>query len=129
MALKAIGDVLAKVGIKAPWKVTGVASHVEYKDAILKASNSVAVRRGTPASQPEKVAIPNSEPENVFNIRYYDRKERMTAATWPSHPTPPTPSPYKTVVPEGEKPVTLGKPFRWGKTVPYLDYENNGYTM
>jgi hypothetical protein len=30
-------------------QVTGVASHVEYKDAILKASNTAAVRQHTPA--------------------------------------------------------------------------------
>ena len=26
-------------------------------------------------------------------------------------------------------PPTIGKPFRWDKTVSLLDYENNGYTM
>mmetsp|Transcript_37200 Transcript_37200/g.104974 ORF Transcript_37200/g.104974 Transcript_37200/m.104974 type:complete len:130 (+) Transcript_37200:96-485(+) len=129
MSLKKFGEALAKMGIKAPWQVTGPASHVEYKEAILKANAANVVRKHTPASQPMKVIIPQSELENIYNIRYYDRKERVPAAAMPSHkPADPEPV-FKTLVPDMEKPIMFGKPFNFKKTVPLLDYENNGYTL
>uniref|UniRef100_A0A061RVG9 Uncharacterized protein n=1 Tax=Tetraselmis sp. GSL018 TaxID=582737 RepID=A0A061RVG9_9CHLO len=129
MALKAVGDFVKKLGLKAPWQITGPASHVEYKEAYAKVGAPSALRKIAPASQPVKVAIPQSETENIYNIRYYDRKARMGTPQMPSH-KPPTPeSPYKTVIPDMEKPATLGRPFNFRKTVQLSDYENNGYTL
>jgi len=135
MALKAIGNALAKLGVKAPWQITGPASHVEYKDAILQVGNAAAGRKGTPASQPMKVIIPHSETDNIFNTRYYNRKERLAAAMTPADlnhtPAPPAPSkePLEgAVVPEMERPHFFGTPFRFDEKVALNDYQNNGYT-
>merc|ERR1711988_269547 len=140
MAFKALGNALSKLGVKAPWQITGPASHVEYKDAIVKVGSAAAVRKGTPASQPHKVQIPHTEDHNIFNTRYYDRKERLAAAMGkapPKHtPRPADPSTFPpitdAVFPDPEafpKPPTLGTPFRkwgpgFGERVPLMDYKN-----
>ena len=66
-----ISQTLKKV---APWKITGPASDPEWQNVPVSAED---YRARAPASFPqENVKIPNSEPERVFNVRYYPRDAR-----------------------------------------------------
>ena len=58
----------------APWKITGPASDPEWQNVPVSAED---YRARAPASFPqENVKIPNSEPDRVFNVRYYPRDAR-----------------------------------------------------
>ena len=66
-----ISQTLKKV---APWKMTGPASDPEWQNVPVSAED---YRARAPASFPhENVKIPNSEPDRVFNVRYYPRDAR-----------------------------------------------------
>ena len=66
-----ISQTLKKV---APWKMTGPASDPEWQNVPVSAED---YRARAPASFPhENVKIPNSEPDRVFNVRYYRRDAR-----------------------------------------------------
>ena len=66
-----ISQTLKKV---APWKITGPASDPEWQNVPVSAED---YRARAPASFPhENVKIPNSEPDRVFNVRYYPRDAR-----------------------------------------------------
>ncbi|EHA8587869.1 putative Versican core protein [Cocos nucifera] len=58
---------------KAPWEITGPCADPEYRTAIPKATE---YRRFSPATAPAKVCVPTSEPETVFDIKYYTRDRR-----------------------------------------------------
>ena len=58
----------------APWKITGPASDPEWQNVPVSAED---YRFRSPASFPsENVKVPNSEPDRVFNTRYYPRDSR-----------------------------------------------------
>ncbi|XP_057467910.1 uncharacterized protein LOC130757207 [Actinidia eriantha] len=59
--------------IKKPWEITGPVSGPEYMDAVPKATE---YRIFCPATVPEKAIVPTSEPETVFDIKYYSRDQR-----------------------------------------------------
>lgn len=59
--------------IKKPWEITGPCASPEYRSALPKATE---YRPFCPATPPEKVCIPTSEPETVFDIKYYTRDRR-----------------------------------------------------
>ncbi|KAG6502748.1 hypothetical protein ZIOFF_035035 [Zingiber officinale] len=59
--------------IKKPWEITGPCADPEYRSAIPMA---MEYRPFSPATPPAKVCIPTSEPETVFDIKYYTRDRR-----------------------------------------------------
>ncbi|KAJ0980171.1 hypothetical protein J5N97_008426 [Dioscorea zingiberensis] len=58
---------------KKPWEITGPCSDPEYREAIPMA---LEYRRFCPATVPAKAIIPSSDPETVFDIKYYTRDRR-----------------------------------------------------
>ncbi|XP_074555615.1 uncharacterized protein LOC141811484 [Curcuma longa] len=56
--------------VKKPLEITGPYADLECRSALPKATE---YRSFCPATAPEKVCIPTSEPETVFDIRYYSR--------------------------------------------------------
>ncbi|KAM0951374.1 hypothetical protein DsansV1_C03g0024881 [Dioscorea sansibarensis] len=58
---------------KKPWEITGPCSGPEYRDAIPMA---LEYRRFCPATAPVKAIIPTSDPETVYDIKYYTRDRR-----------------------------------------------------
>ncbi|GMH20354.1 hypothetical protein Nepgr_022195 [Nepenthes gracilis] len=58
---------------KAPWKITGPVASPEYKSALPKATE---YRLFCPATVPEKAIIPTSDPETVYDIKYFSRDQR-----------------------------------------------------
>ncbi|KAL4184560.1 hypothetical protein AMTRI_Chr10g226160 [Amborella trichopoda] len=59
--------------VKKPWEITGPCADPEYKNAI---PSPLEYRRFCPATPPIKPCIPTSEPETVFDIKYYTRDQR-----------------------------------------------------
>ncbi|THG05195.1 hypothetical protein TEA_013640 [Camellia sinensis var. sinensis] len=59
--------------IKKPWEITGPCAHPEYKDAVPKATE---YRVFCPATVPVKAIIPSSDPETVYDIKYFSRDQR-----------------------------------------------------
>ncbi|XP_074573173.1 uncharacterized protein LOC141829561 [Curcuma longa] len=59
--------------IKKPWEITGPCADPEYRSALPMATE---YRPFSPATPPVKVCIPTSEPETVFDIKYYTRDRR-----------------------------------------------------
>ncbi|KAJ8643801.1 hypothetical protein MRB53_005549 [Persea americana] len=58
---------------KKPWEITGPCSDPEYRNAV---PNAIDYRRFCPATYPAKACIPSSDPETVFDIKYYPRDQR-----------------------------------------------------
>ncbi|KAK1305486.1 hypothetical protein QJS10_CPA10g01986 [Acorus calamus] len=58
--------------LKKPWEITGPCSHPEYRDAVPLASE---YRRRCPATT-HPVVVPTSDPDTVFDIKYYTRDRR-----------------------------------------------------
>ncbi|KAH7660662.1 hypothetical protein IHE45_15G008000 [Dioscorea alata] len=58
---------------KKPWEITGPCASPEYRDAIPMA---LEYRRFCPATAPVKAIIPTSDPETVYDIKYYTRDRR-----------------------------------------------------
>ncbi|XP_047311214.1 uncharacterized protein LOC124914669 [Impatiens glandulifera] len=59
--------------IKKPWEITGPCASPEYKLAVPKATE---YRLFCPATIPEKAIIPSSDPETVYDIKYFSRDQR-----------------------------------------------------
>ncbi|KAE9601910.1 hypothetical protein Lal_00040890 [Lupinus albus] len=60
--------------IKKPWEITGPCADPEYK---LSAPGATEYRVFCPATPPnEKPVVPCSDPETVFDIKYYTRDQR-----------------------------------------------------
>eukprot|EP00210_Caulerpa_lentillifera_P004624 g4410.t1 len=60
------------LNIKAPWKYTGINSSFEYLDYELPAET---YRTPSPASHKQTVTVPDSDPEHILDITYYNRME------------------------------------------------------
>ncbi|RZR93582.1 hypothetical protein BHM03_00022143 [Ensete ventricosum] len=58
---------------KMPWEITGPCTSPEYRSSVPMATE---YRRFCPATAPAKVRVPTSEPETVFDIKYYTRDRR-----------------------------------------------------
>ncbi|CAH9092587.1 unnamed protein product [Cuscuta epithymum] len=58
---------------KAPWNFTGPQSGPEFKHSILKATD---YRVFCPATAPAKAIVPSSNPETVYDIKYFSRDQR-----------------------------------------------------
>ncbi|GLT25188.1 hypothetical protein SLA2020_003330 [Shorea laevis] len=59
--------------IKKPWEITGPCADPEYRSALPKATE---YRLACPATSPLKAIVPTSDPETVFDIKYYTRDQR-----------------------------------------------------
>ncbi|KAL4297044.1 hypothetical protein GQ457_12G006250 [Hibiscus cannabinus] len=59
--------------IKKPWEITGPCASPEYKSAVPKATE---YRVHCPATTLLKPIVPTSDPETVFDIKYYARDQR-----------------------------------------------------
>lgn len=85
-------------------------------------------RRQSPASPHVTPSVPQAPPETVFDITYYKRDARHPlqdqAAGKPQTKGAEAPA----CKPKGWEPPTPGKPYKWDKRRPLLDYENGGYT-
>ncbi|KAL4441544.1 hypothetical protein ABPG77_002048 [Micractinium sp. CCAP 211/92] len=127
--LKKVGDALASVGIKAPWKYTGPVSSPEYMSHLPRATEYRAV---SPASQALRPAVPQAEPDRVYDIKYYVRDDRR--AELPGGHIKLARGEYAVTAPDEaleamEVPPTQGKTHRWTKPRSILEQDNNGYTL
>ncbi|GIL66046.1 hypothetical protein Vafri_19594 [Volvox africanus] len=81
-ALKALKDVLYRVGIKEPWKMTGVRSLPDYEHYM---PTGLEYRKFSPGTQPVKARVPHDAPKLVYDIKYfvrdYRRNNKYTART------------------------------------------------
>ncbi|MQL69144.1 hypothetical protein Taro_001405 [Colocasia esculenta] len=59
--------------LKKPWEITGPQSHPEYRSSV---PGALEYRHHCPATPPVKPIIPTSNPETVFDIKYYTRDQR-----------------------------------------------------
>lgn len=58
---------------KKPWEITGPCADPEYKSAL---PSALEYRVFCPATAPERAIIPTSNPETVYDIKYYTRDQR-----------------------------------------------------
>ncbi|KAB1216830.1 hypothetical protein CJ030_MR4G015444 [Morella rubra] len=59
--------------IKKPWEITGPCASPEYRSAV---PGALEYRVTCPASTKIRAWIPSSDPETVFDIKYYTRDQR-----------------------------------------------------
>ncbi|KAK9106801.1 hypothetical protein Syun_022812 [Stephania yunnanensis] len=59
--------------LKKPWEITGPCADPEYKLAV---PSALEYRIFCPATVNQKAIIPTSNPETVFDIKYYTRDQR-----------------------------------------------------
>jgi hypothetical protein len=65
-----ISEAKGLIKLKMPWQITGPCSDPEYENAV---PNALDYRQFSPASAPVRVYVPSSEPEWVFDIKYFPR--------------------------------------------------------
>jgi len=111
-------------------QVTGVASSPEFASYIPPATE---YRKHAPGSQPIKAVVPHARPERIYDIKYWPRDARRAGQVVGGTNKRHVEESRYDVTAADEKfdaaPVfAVGKPHRWGKKVPLLDYPNNGYT-
>ncbi|XP_031491040.1 uncharacterized protein LOC116258078 [Nymphaea colorata] len=58
---------------RKPWEITGPCSHPEYRNAVPRANE---YRRFCPATPNALPVIPTANPENVYDIKYFNRDRR-----------------------------------------------------
>ncbi|TXG51614.1 hypothetical protein EZV62_024138 [Acer yangbiense] len=59
--------------LKKPWEITGPCADPEYRLAVPLATE---YRLECPATTKQKAIVPTSNPETVFDIKYYTRDQR-----------------------------------------------------
>ncbi|KAK9118344.1 hypothetical protein Scep_016437 [Stephania cephalantha] len=59
--------------LKKPWEITGPCADPEYKHSV---PSALEYRIFCPATVNQKAIIPTSNPETVFDIKYYTRDQR-----------------------------------------------------
>ncbi|KAK9116005.1 hypothetical protein Sjap_014952 [Stephania japonica] len=59
--------------LKKPWEITGPCADPEYKPAV---PGALEYRIFCPATVNQKAIVPTSNPETVFDIKYYTRDQR-----------------------------------------------------
>ena len=59
--------------LKKPWEITGPCASPEYRPAI---PGALEYRPSCPATTKLKPCVPTSDPETVFDIKYYTRDQR-----------------------------------------------------
>ncbi|PSC72489.1 hypothetical protein C2E20_4316 [Micractinium conductrix] len=120
---------LNAVGIKAPWRYTGPVSGPEYLSHLPRA---VDYRGIAPASQPLRPAVPQSEDDRVYDIKYYVRDHRR--AHLPGGSIKLAKGAYEVAAKDEalealQTPPTPNKPYVWGKFRSILEQDNAGYTV
>eukprot|EP00245_Coleochaete_scutata_P000510 TRINITY_DN10618_c0_g1_i1.p1 TRINITY_DN10618_c0_g1~~TRINITY_DN10618_c0_g1_i1.p1 ORF type:complete len:153 (-),score=25.18 TRINITY_DN10618_c0_g1_i1:664-1056(-) len=113
---------LSKI-IKAPWRLTGVASSTEFLESVKEAGEYRAL---APASYPKKPSVPHAQPENVYNIMYYNRESRGASVERKVAVVDPTDA-STAVSASTDLPPTPGKFYVLGKPVHLLDCPGDGY--
>ncbi|KAF7838535.1 uncharacterized protein G2W53_007017 [Senna tora] len=58
---------------KKPWEITGPCAGPEYKSAV---PGALEYRVFCPATTREKPIVPTSDPETVYDIKYFSRDQR-----------------------------------------------------
>ncbi|PKU70193.1 uncharacterized protein LOC110095554 [Dendrobium catenatum] len=58
---------------KKPWEITGPCADPEYRNAV---PGALEYRRFCPATPPAKAIVPTSDPQTVYDIKYYTRDRR-----------------------------------------------------
>ncbi|XP_042498452.1 uncharacterized protein LOC122076899 [Macadamia integrifolia] len=58
---------------KKPWEITGPCASPEYKNAL---PGALEYRVFCPATEPQKAIVPTSNPETVYDIKYFSRDQR-----------------------------------------------------
>ena len=58
---------------KKPWEITGPCADPEYKSAL---PGALEYRVFCPATPKEKACVPTSNPETVYDIKYFPRDQR-----------------------------------------------------
>eukprot|EP00262_Sarcandra_glabra_P000071 TRINITY_DN10096_c0_g2_i1.p1 TRINITY_DN10096_c0_g2~~TRINITY_DN10096_c0_g2_i1.p1 ORF type:complete len:146 (+),score=13.53 TRINITY_DN10096_c0_g2_i1:58-438(+) len=71
-ASKSLFQTLKKY-FKKPWEITGPCADPEYKHAV---PTALEYRRFCPATPNAQACVPSSDPETVFDIKYYTRDQR-----------------------------------------------------
>ncbi|KAF4385053.1 hypothetical protein G4B88_017854 [Cannabis sativa] len=59
--------------LKKPWEITGPCASPEYRLAV---PNALEYRLECPATTKLQACVPTSDPETVFDIKYYSRDQR-----------------------------------------------------
>ncbi|KAH7528881.1 uncharacterized protein LOC107418925 [Ziziphus jujuba] len=59
--------------IKKPWEITGPCADPEYKSAL---PGALEYRLTCPASAKVEACVPSSNPETVYDIKYFTRDQR-----------------------------------------------------
>ncbi|XP_065879144.1 uncharacterized protein [Euphorbia lathyris] len=59
--------------IKKPWEITGPCAHPEYRNAV---PDALEYRIHCPATPRVHAIVPTSNPETVYDIKYYSRDQR-----------------------------------------------------
>ncbi|PNH05088.1 hypothetical protein TSOC_008684 [Tetrabaena socialis] len=80
--LKSLGGLLARIGLKEPWKMTGVRSLPDFEHYL---PVGFEYRKFAPGNQPVKAIIPRDPPKLIYDIKYfvrdYRRNNKYTART------------------------------------------------
>lgn len=71
-----VSQLLARLGAKKPWEITGIASTPDYLDYLPKAGE---YRKFAPGSQPVKAIIPHDVPQHIFDTKYFVRDYRRNS--------------------------------------------------
>ncbi|PON70552.1 furry [Parasponia andersonii] len=59
--------------LKKPWEITGPCAHPEYRSAL---PGALEYRVESPATTKLQACVPTSNPETVYDIKYYTRDQR-----------------------------------------------------
>lgn len=129
-AISAITGAISNFRLVSPFKITGVASSSEFKHYLDDAPD---YRSRAPGSQPIRAIVPHADEDRIYNIKYFDRDTRregmLVGGTNKTHlVTKEMQLVEVTRDPIEGLPPRPGKPYKWGKPIPYLEFENNGYT-
>eukprot|EP00243_Klebsormidium_subtile_P004732 TRINITY_DN18889_c0_g1_i1.p1 TRINITY_DN18889_c0_g1~~TRINITY_DN18889_c0_g1_i1.p1 ORF type:complete len:153 (+),score=6.56 TRINITY_DN18889_c0_g1_i1:62-460(+) len=122
-----LSNLTKSLRIKPPWKITGPAAGQEYLESVPDAGE---YRKWGPGTAPKRVYIPHSEPDHVYNIKYYERDSRRQPRTRSIVQF----DPKEMAAIEAEKaelPPTPGRYYgeTWGRRVPLNDVgTDEGYT-
>eukprot|EP00270_Netrium_digitus_P006469 TRINITY_DN1897_c0_g1_i2.p1 TRINITY_DN1897_c0_g1~~TRINITY_DN1897_c0_g1_i2.p1 ORF type:complete len:134 (-),score=20.34 TRINITY_DN1897_c0_g1_i2:139-540(-) len=108
--------------LRAPWTITGPTASPEYLPSLPAATE---YRPIAPANSPVEAKIPQSNPENVYDIKYYVRDSRR--ADFVVKQEDVTPSRTSEELAAVDLPPTPGKYFVLGRAVHLDDTPGNGY--
>eukprot|EP00890_Picochlorum_soloecismus_P004619 jgi/Picsp_1/5158/NSC_02521-R1_protein len=124
-AMQQIGKFFRRLGLRAPWQITGPSSSPEYMSHLPKATE---YRATSPGSFPTPASVPFAENDRIYDIKYYTRDTRRAGLPGGSRHLVKKELNVGEA-PERQMPATPGTPHKWSKPISILDTENNGYTV